>query len=800
MLAFDKGGGGAMGEAIRSLDWAATAIGAPEQWPLSLRSIVNLMLNSGFPMFLAWGPDLTFLYNDPYTDILGSKHPAALGRPFQEIWSEIWADVGPLAERALAGQAVWQDDLPLVMERHGYPEQTWFTFSYSPALDDDGKTVGVFCACTETTEKVLAVRANAEERRRLAQLFGEAPAFMALLTGRNHVFQLANDAYMQLVGHREIIGKAVHEALPEVAGQGFFELLDRVYASGEPFVGQQLPVQLQRSPGAQPEQAYVDFVYQPILDAANEVTGIFVTGYDVTELKRAEDRLRIAQEAGGIGSFELLPESRTIEVSQEFCRIWGMPYAEVLPLDETLKAIHPEDVGKVLTGSKEIGEESLGYVEYRIIRPDNGAVRWIARRGEGILDAQQDVVRLAGVIYDITDRKLAEEALASHAKTLETLNETGAALASDLDQGSVVQQVTDAGVNLIGAEFGAFFYNIIGEDGEAFMLYSLSGADASDFSSFPHPRATAVFKPTFDGVGIIRSDDITKDPRYGLSAPHFGIPKGHLPVRSYLAVPVKARSGEVLGGLFFGHSATGRFTAAQESLIAGIASQAAIALDNARLYREAQEEIAQRRRAEEHQQLLINELNHRVKNTLAIVQSLAQQTFKGETPQMQAREAFDARLATLAAAHNLLTRKNWEPTSLRDSVLTSIAATVGTQASRVQVEGPDILLSPQTAVSIAMAVHELCTNAIKYGALSGDQGEIDVHWSIQNGAIPPVMRLVWAEKGGPPVQAPARKGFGSRLIERGIAAELRGSVQLAFEPGGVVCTIEAPLPTIHPNA
>ena len=129
MLAFDEVGGGEIGAAIRSPSWTAATIGKPDQWPPALRSIVNLMLNSRFPMFVAWGPELTFLYNDAYVPILGTKHPAALGRPFQEIWSEIWDDVGPLAARALEGEAIWQDDLPLTMERNGYPEKTWFTLN-----------------------------------------------------------------------------------------------------------------------------------------------------------------------------------------------------------------------------------------------------------------------------------------------------------------------------------------------------------------------------------------------------------------------------------------------------------------------------------------------------------------------------------------------------------------------------------------------------------------------------------------------------------------------------------------------
>nr|WP_269845239.1 PAS domain-containing protein [Sphingomonas deserti] len=171
---------------------------------------------------------------------------------------------------------------------------------------------------------------------------------------------------------------------------------------------------------------------------------------------------------------------------------------------------------------------------------------------------------------------------------LDVLNQTGQALAAELDLERVVQIVTDAGVELSGAKFGAFFYNVINGAGESFLLYSLSGAERSDFDSFGHPRATEVFAPTFKGDGVLRSDDITSDPRYGRNPPHKGMPQGHLPVRSYLAVPVTSRSGEVIGGLFFGHPESGVFGEESEQLLLGLAGQAAVAIDNARLFEATQ--------------------------------------------------------------------------------------------------------------------------------------------------------------------------------------------------------------------
>jgi PAS domain S-box-containing protein len=204
-------------------------------------------------------------------------------------------------------------------------------------------------------------------------------------------------------------------------------------------------------------------------------------------------------------------------------------------------------------------------------------------------------------------------------------------------------------------------------------------------------------------------------------------------------------------------------------------------------------DITERKRAEERQRLLINELNHRVKNTLAIVQALAQQSLKGKAPPAEERAAFEARLLTLAAAHNLLTRETWERVSLAEIIEIAVKAASGTGDDRFEIKGPDVNLKPQTAVSMAMAVHELCTNAIKYGALSTDSGRIIVKWSVAEDEGKRRLRLEWIERGGPPVEPPARQGFGTRMIERGLAAEMMADVQLDFQPDGLVCIVEAPL-------
>jgi GAF domain-containing protein len=188
--------------------------------------------------------------------------------------------------------------------------------------------------------------------------------------------------------------------------------------------------------------------------------------------------------------------------------------------------------------------------------------------------------------------------LAEEARGLQVLHRIGIAIAANLDLERLVQTVTDAGVEISKAEFGAFFYNVIDSKGEAHTLYTISGVPREAFANFPMPRNTAIFEPTFRGTAPLRSGEILANPRYGHNAPFKGIPQGHLPVRSYLAVPVVSRSGEVLGGLFFGHSKTDQFSPLAERLMLSIAAQAAVAIDNARLYQSTQRELAARVKAE----------------------------------------------------------------------------------------------------------------------------------------------------------------------------------------------------------
>jgi PAS domain S-box-containing protein len=502
-----------------------------------------------------------------------------------------------------------------------------------------------------------------------------------------------------------------------------------------------------------------------------------------------------------------------------------------------------------------------------------------------------------------------EAALAEEIRKSQTLARVTEAVASSTGVDEVVQVVIDGARELIGAAFGAFFYNIGDAAGASYMLYRLSGAPPEAFSSFPMPRKTAIFAPTFDGVGPVRSDDITQDPRYGQNTPNRGMPEGHLPVRSYLAIPVITRDGAVLGGLFFGHPEAGRFSPRDERLLLGLGALnsvkvTAAALDELAERRRAEErlkfalesgrmgswdldvatkayeasdlcksnygrgpddaftfadliatihsedrprvlaaiesairdgadydveyrvvhpngelrwlhargraaqtaddggarrlagvslDITGRKRAEERQKLLVNELNHRVKNSLATVQSIAAQTLRSSASPEFFREAFETRLIALSQTHDLLTRESWEGASLREVFDVELAAMA--EEDRITFDyGADVRLNPKAAVALGMGIHELATNAVKYGALSAPGGRVTVTWTIEQD----LLRLVWTERGGPLVSPPVRRGFGARLLERGLAAELSGGVELTYDTLGLVCHMALPLRALEP--
>jgi PAS domain S-box-containing protein len=569
-------GDSAMSALMRAHPWESTPLGPPETWPEALKAPLRMMLTSRFEMWLGWGEDLLFFYNDAYIPTLGVKHPGrSLGQPMREVWKEVYADVrGRIDTVMKEGQATWDKALLLLLERSGYPEETYHTFSYSPLLGASGAVDGLMCVVSEETERVIserrlellralagsllpcrtreaildgaraALRSNtrdfpfslvrffdggsdgddpalekapwpfeaiirgeasaraplagllddpprgvwdaapsealivpilkggaegpcgalvlglnpykphdpetlgfaqliagqiagalatvdarlseAAETERLRQLFEQSPSFICVLRGPQHRFELVNPRYQQLIAHRDVIGQDVRDAIPEVAGQGFFELLDGVYATGEPFIGQSLPIVIQRTPGAAPEPRFLDFVYQPIRSPEGAVTGIFVEGVDVTAahdtviaLRESEVQFRTLAEAMPNHVWTASPDGLLDWFNPRTYQYGGAAPGE-LDGGGWTRMVHPEDLPD--TGDRWAAALASGdtyETEFRLRRAD-GLYRWHLARAVPIRGEDGAIVRWIGTNTDIEDQKSTAEALAHLNATLES--------------------------------------------------------------------------------------------------------------------------------------------------------------------------------------------------------------------------------------------------------------------------------------------------------------------------------------------------------------------------------------------
>jgi signal transduction histidine kinase len=322
-------------------------------------------------------------------------------------------------------------------------------------------------------------------------------------------------------------------------------------------------------------------------------------------------------------------------------------------------------------------------------------------------------------------------------------------LAAELELDRIVQAVTDAGTELCGAQFGAFFYNVRDERGESYQLFALTGAPRKAFERFGMPRNTAVFAPTFRGEGPVRLADVTQDPRYGQNAPHHGMPAGHLPVRSYLAVPVVSRSGEVHGGLFFGHAQPGVFTARSERLLVGVAAQAAIAIDNAGLYDRSRRLVAELRDVDRRKDEFLAILSHELRNPLAPIRNAVALLELGDADpalRQQARAVLDRQVRHLVRlVDDLLdvSRISRGVIELKQDPLLLgelVASAVETSRPIVERHGHELRLDLPPApvalhgdaVRLAQALANLLNNAALY---TPPGGRIDLAARLADGSV-----------------------------------------------------------------
>ena len=335
----------------------------------------------------------------------------------------------------------------------------------------------------------------------------------------------------------------------------------------------------------------ISLTVSPIYDDSGRVVGASKIARDTTDrIKGAEAARRLAAvvESSDDAIVTKTLDSIIMSWNPAAERMFGYTAAEAIGRSiRMLIPDHLQDEEDLVLSKIRAGEKVDHYETTR--RRKDGTDLSISLTVSPIRNEAGQIVGASKIARDVTERTRLLAEAQEHAANTQRLADVGALVASTLERESIIQKVTDEATALTHAEFGAFFYNVTDpQTGDAFMLYTLSGAPREAFANFPNPRATAIFAPTFHGERTIRLDDVTTDPRYGKSAPFYGMPSGHLPVRSYLAVPVKGMSGVVLGGLFFGHSRVGVFTEQHERLVTGIAAWASVALANARLYEEAQ--------------------------------------------------------------------------------------------------------------------------------------------------------------------------------------------------------------------
>ncbi len=332
----------------------------------------------------------------------------------------------------------------------------------------------------------------------------------------------------------------------------------------------------------------VKFYLKPTFNENGESTGAIITVINITRL--TDEQEKQARLAAIINTSDDTILSKTLKGiitswNKSAEKMFG--YTEAEAVGKHISLIIPAD--RLKEEEHIISEISKGNVvdHFQTIRiAKDGRLIPISLSVSPIKDVNGNVIGASKIARDISEQHAAQKATQRYAERLEIINLMVESVSEELDLNKILQKVTDSTTQLTGAKFGAFFYNKVDEKGESYMLYTLSGAPRSAFEKFGMPRNTAVFHPTFSGQGVVRVDDITKDERYGKNDPHFGMPAGHLPVVSYLAVPVFSRSGDVLGGLFFGHPEPGKFTKEHENIVVSIAAQAAIGIDNAKLYEE----------------------------------------------------------------------------------------------------------------------------------------------------------------------------------------------------------------------
>jgi PAS domain S-box-containing protein len=501
----------------------------------------------------------------------------------------------------------------------------------------------------------------------------------------------------------------------------------------------------------------ISLTVSPIKGPNGKIVGASKIARDITEqrqarraLDEASERLKLALAASRLGDWSWDAKTDVVTLSETAARIFNVPEGSHMTWTQLRELLHEEDREPSKLAVEEALANHTDYdIEFRVKRADDSEV-WVSAKGRGVYDEQGEIAGVLGFLQDISTRKANEETLREQADILRTLNEVGQIISAELDLHNIVQAVTNAATELTGARFGSFFYNVLNEEGAPYMLYTLAGVPREAFEQFPVPQASDLFGPTFRSEGVVRIGNVKLDSGYGNNSPYYGMPKGYLPVVSYMAVPVVSRSGEVLGGLFFGHPEAGFFTERDETLVFSLASQAAIAMDNARLYEaakrartEAEEAAAENerlfRQAEESSQLkeeFLATISHELRTPLSAILGWARMLRLGQLSKESETKALDtiernaraqAQLVDdLLDVSRIITGKlrmdvrPADPNSFIDAAVEAVrpaAEAKGVRLQKVMDTGP--VSVPGDPVRLQQVVWNLLSNAIKFTPRGG---------------------------------------------------------------------------------
>ncbi|MCO6418278.1 PAS domain S-box protein [Siccirubricoccus sp. KC 17139] len=762
-------GGGMMGEMMRRHDWAATPLGPPRAWPQALRVAVSMMLGSRFPACIAWGPRLVTLYNDAFRPILGAK-PEALGQPFSAVWQEAWEAIGPIAARALAGEATFIEDFPLTIERNGYPEEVFLTFCYSPIRDAAGKVGGFLDTVIETTGKVLAERRQAfllelearlrevvepEELGRVAvealgrllgvsrACYGQVDAAEEELTiaqewrrdGRavepgevRHLVGFGPDAVAELRAGRSLVvmdcrtdprtaGAAAETAWARLGTRAIIAVplirggkLRAVLSLQEPAPRRWTPTELQLA------EATAERSWAALERARAEA-----------QLRASEARFRLLADAVPQVVWITDATGRVTFVNRYWFDYTGADY-QALTLPDAIRChLHPEDAPQTLESFKAARQRGVTFLSEHRIRARDGSYRWFLARAEPHRDPRSgEVLAWYGTSVDIHDRTQAEAALREREERLRL----------------VVENARD--------------YAIFTTDARGRIDTWLGGA------------ARIFGWSAEEAIGRHIALTFTPEDR------ECGAPELELETARREGTAPDIRWHQRKDG--------------SQVYIEGSNTALRGADGGVRGFLKIGQDVTERRAAEERQRLLAREVDHRAKNALAVVQTMLRLTRAKDVPSFA--RAVEGRVAALARAQTLLAEERWNGASLRAMLRGELAPFLAGQ--RADLDGPPLVLPPGKAQPLAMVIHELATNAVKHGALSVPAGHVAVTWQVKDGPAGR-LRLRWTESGGPPLAGPPQqRGFGSRVLERVVRGQLGGEVQLDWAPTGLACELEIP--------